>query len=250
MDAPPVDGLGAEVEARLDLETIHIEAVAGLDENSVLAVQIGILDGVDGGGAGEQIPGDGAGRWIEPRLCNDRERADRTGHHIRALGRHQVLGDQLLRRQFQGRGHHQHEGSDIQDGLAIQPGLLGHCRPRLAQVGHIQGRAGGGQVLVIGMEQRRAIAHGRVIGDDTPDHITLESGGGCAKQGWYPANAQATPNDLKALGEEAVGIQLKANFGFGGLRGGQKKAERQISVVDAEKLHRIFIPSFDNICRR
>ena len=40
MDAPPVDGLGAEVEARLDLETIHIEAVAGLDEDPVLAIQI------------------------------------------------------------------------------------------------------------------------------------------------------------------------------------------------------------------
>ena len=38
---------GAEVEAALDLDAVDVEAVAGLDVGALLALEIGVLDGVD-----------------------------------------------------------------------------------------------------------------------------------------------------------------------------------------------------------
>lgn len=56
VEAAPVDGLGAEVEAALDLDPIDVEAVAGFDVGTLLALQIGIFDGVDLVGGSRQIP--------------------------------------------------------------------------------------------------------------------------------------------------------------------------------------------------
>ena len=66
VEAAPVDGLGAEVEAALDLDTVDVEAVARLDVGALLALEICVLDGVDLVRAGRQIPGGGAG-GIEAR---------------------------------------------------------------------------------------------------------------------------------------------------------------------------------------
>ena len=40
VEAAPVDGLGAEVEAALDLNTVDIEAVARLDVSALLTLEI------------------------------------------------------------------------------------------------------------------------------------------------------------------------------------------------------------------
>jgi len=69
VEAAPVDGLGAEVEAALDLDPVDIEAIARLDVGALLAFEIGVLDGVDLVRAGGQIPGGFAG-GIEPGLAD------------------------------------------------------------------------------------------------------------------------------------------------------------------------------------
>ena len=40
VEAAPVDGLGAEVEAALDLDAVDVEAVARLDVGALLALEI------------------------------------------------------------------------------------------------------------------------------------------------------------------------------------------------------------------
>lgn len=46
VEAAPVDGLGAEVEAALDLDAVHIEAIACLDVGALLALEIHLFRGV------------------------------------------------------------------------------------------------------------------------------------------------------------------------------------------------------------
>jgi hypothetical protein len=50
VEAAPVDGLGAEVEAALDLDAVDVEAVARLDVGALLAFQIGVLGVPPSGG--------------------------------------------------------------------------------------------------------------------------------------------------------------------------------------------------------
>src|SRR5690606_10339136 len=95
VEAAPVDGLGAEVEAALDLDPVDVEAVAGLDVGALLAFQIGVFDGVDLVGRGRQIPGGGAGR-VKARLADRRERPDRLRYHLGAVGGDEVLSDELF----------------------------------------------------------------------------------------------------------------------------------------------------------
>lgn len=45
-----------EVEPTLDLDAIHIEAVAGFDIRTLLALEIGVLNCVDLVRAGRQVP--------------------------------------------------------------------------------------------------------------------------------------------------------------------------------------------------
>ena len=85
VEAAPVDGLGAEVEAALDLDAVDVEAVARLDVGALLALEIGVLDRVDLVRAGRQIPG-GLARRIEPGLADRREGADRLRHHAGGRG--------------------------------------------------------------------------------------------------------------------------------------------------------------------
>ena len=77
--AAPVDGLGAEVEAALDLDAVDIEAIASLDVGTLLALEIGVLDCIDLVWIGGQIPGGLAGR-VEPGLADGCQRADWSCH--------------------------------------------------------------------------------------------------------------------------------------------------------------------------
>ena len=47
VEAAPVDGLRAEVEAALDLDAVDVKAVAGLDVGALLTLELGVLDGVE-----------------------------------------------------------------------------------------------------------------------------------------------------------------------------------------------------------
>src|SRR5690606_1212059 len=67
VETAPVDGLGAEVEAALDLDAVDVEAVARLDIGTLLAFEISVLDRVDLVRAGRQVPGRLA-RGVEPGL--------------------------------------------------------------------------------------------------------------------------------------------------------------------------------------
>ena len=43
VEAAPVDGLGAEVEAALDLDAIDVETVARFDVGALLTLEIGVF---------------------------------------------------------------------------------------------------------------------------------------------------------------------------------------------------------------
>lgn len=175
VETAPVDGLGAEVEAALNLDAIDVEAVARLDVGSLLALEIGVFDGVDLVGARGQIPGGGAG-GVDARLADRREGADRLRHHARRRGRDEVLGDQLLGLQLQRGGHDQEGGTDVQHRLLVEAGLQRHRGARRTHRIDGQRRAGAREVLVVGVEQRRPVGHRRVRGDDAPDDIAFQLG--------------------------------------------------------------------------
>ena len=47
VETSPVDCLGAEVEAALDFDTVDVEAVTSFDVGALLALEVGVFDGVD-----------------------------------------------------------------------------------------------------------------------------------------------------------------------------------------------------------
>src|SRR5262245_17811003 len=54
--AAPVDRLGGEVETTLDLDAVDLEAHALLNVNALLALEVGVLDGVDRRRVGDREP--------------------------------------------------------------------------------------------------------------------------------------------------------------------------------------------------
>ena len=135
-------------------------------------------------------------------------------NHVRGLGRHQVLGQQLLGSELQGRRHHQEGRPDVQHRLAVKPGLARHGGPRLGQIGDIKGCSRSCQVAVPGMEQGLAIGHVRIGGEDAPDHVGFKGGSGRAEERRHPGEGieividqhLAGDADDLAIGLDAVGL--------------------------------------------
>ena len=132
-----------------------------------------------------------------------------AGTTSRGLGGHEVLGQQLLGREFQRGRHHQEGRADVEHRLAVKPGLARHGGARLGQIGDIERRARAGQVAVAGMEQRLAIGHGRIGGEDAPDHIGFQGGRGRAKERRHPGEGVEIVIDQHLAGDPdhlAVGL--------------------------------------------
>ncbi len=134
-------------------------------------------------GLATRIPGHVARGGIEPGLGDDRERADGGRNDVAGLGRHEVLGDELLGGELEGRGHDEEGRADVEDGLAVEAGLPGHGGPGLAEAPDVEGGTGAGEVLVAGVEEGVAVGHGGIVADDAPDEVALEGGGRGAEEG-------------------------------------------------------------------